>query len=298
MKRLFKYLLQNFKTHLMSILIADSGSTKTEWIFINDKDRKSFLSDGLNPYFRTHGQLSESIKNGVKSILKNTHVNEIFFYGSGTGNKSRKVILKNAIEENFPDSKVNIQTDMLGAAIACFGKEEGVACILGTGSNTCVFDGDEIVKSIPSLGFVLGDEGSGGYFGKRILNGYYYKTMPEDLRKVLDEQYDMTLEPVLHKVYEEPQANRFVASFSKLLGDHKDHPYIRNMVKKGFEAFADKQLAYYEESKEMNIAFVGSIASVYEDILREVLESKEMNLSVVIRKPLAKLEEFHTSALH
>ncbi len=279
----------------MSILIADSGSTKTEWVYINGKEKSYFKSDGLNPYFRNHGQLSESIKDGVKKELLDSPVEEIYFYGSGTGNKSRKVILKNAIEENFPKAKVNIETDLLGAAIACFGNEPGVACILGTGSNTCVYDGNQIVKNIPSLGFVLGDEGSGGYFGKRILNGYYYKTMPEDLRNSLQNQYYMNLEPVLHKVYEEPQANRFVASFSKLLGEYKSHPYIREMVKKGFEAFADKQLSFFEESKEMEIGFVGSIASVYEDILREVLESKGMKLSVIIRKPLARLEEFHLS---
>ena len=279
----------------MSILIADSGSTKTEWVLVNQEGQEFFKSDGLNPYFRTHGQLSEAIKNGVKNSLKNTQVDEIFFYGSGSGNESRKAILQNAIRENFPESEIHIESDMLGAAIACFGKKEGVACIMGTGSNSCVYDGEKIVKSIPSLGFVFGDEGSGGYFGKRILNAYYYKTMPEDLRNALEETSDMSLESVLHKIYEEPQANRFVASFSKILGDYRDHPFIKNMVRKGFEAFADKQLGYFEESKEKEIGFVGSIASVYQEILEEVLSERGMNLSIVVRKPLDRLVDFHTS---
>lgn len=279
----------------MSILIADSGSTKTEWVLVKQEGKEFFKSDGLNPYFRTHGQLSEAIKNGVKNSLKNTRVDEIFFYGSGSGNESRKAILQNAIRENFPESDIHIESDMLGAAIACFGKKEGVACILGTGSNSCVYDGEKIVKSIPSLGFVFGDEGSGGYFGKRILNAYYYKTMPEDLRKALEETSDMSLESVLHKIYEEPQANRFVASFSKILGDYRDHPFIKNMVRKGFEAFADKQLGYFEESKEKKIGFVGSIASVYQEILEEVLSKRGMDLSIVVRKPLDRLVDFHTS---
>lgn len=279
----------------MSILIADSGSTKTEWVLVNQEGKEFFKSDGLNPYFRTHGQLSEAIKNGVKNSLKNTQVDEIFFYGSGSGNESRKAILQNAIRENFPESEIHIESDMLGAAIACFGKKEGVACILGTGSNSCVYDGKEIVKSIPSLGFVFGDEGSGGYFGKRILNAYYYKTMPVDLRNALEETSDMSLESVLHKIYEEPQANRFVASFSKILGDYREHPFIKNMVRKGFEAFADKQLAYFEESKEKKIGFVGSIASVYQEILEEVLTERGMDLSIVVRKPLDRLVDFHTS---
>lgn len=279
----------------MSILIADSGSTKTEWVLIQNGSKEFFKSDGLNPYFRTHGQLSEAIKNGVKNSLKNTQVDEIFFYGSGSGNESRKAILQNAIRENFPESEIHIESDMLGAAIACFGKKEGVACIMGTGSNSCVYDGEKIVKSIPSLGFVFGDEGSGGYFGKRILNAYYYKTMPEDLRNALEETSDMSLESVLHKIYEEPQANRFVASFSKILGDYRDHPFIKNMVRKGFEAFADKQLGYFEESKEKEIGFVGSIASVYQEILEDVLAERGMDLAIVVRKPLDRLVDFHTS---
>ncbi len=280
----------------MNILIADSGSTKTEWVLIsNDGAKNYFFSDGLNPYFRTHGQLSEAIKNGVKKEISDVKIDKIFFYGSGSGNKSRKAILKNAIEENFPSAQICIETDLLGAAIACFGKNKGIACILGTGSNSCVYDGKNIVKNIPSLGFVLGDEGSGGYFGKRILNSYYYELMPEDLRIAIEQTSDMNLESILHKVYEEPQANRFVASFSKILGDFRDHPFIKEMVKKGFEAFADKQLSYFDESKSLEIGFVGSIASVYEDILREVLKEKEMQVAVIVRKPLEKLIEFHTS---
>ena len=279
----------------MSILIADSGSTKTEWVLVNKESKEFFKSDGLNPYFRTHGQLSEAIKNGVKVGLKHSRIDQIYFYGSGSGNASRKAILQNAIRENFPESEINIESDMLGAAIACFGNKEGVACILGTGSNSCIYDGKEIVKSIPSLGFVFGDEGSGGYFGKRILNAYYYKTMPEDLRDALEETSDMSLEHVLHKIYEEPQANRFVASFSKLLGDYRDHPFIQELVRKGFEAFADKQLGYFEESKQKEIGFVGSIASVYKEILEDVLSKKGMKLGVVVRKPLERLVDFHTN---
>ena len=279
----------------MNILIADSGSTKTEWVLIQNKSKDYFNSDGLNPYFRSHGQLSEAIKNGVKKSISGIKVDEIYFYGSGSGNASRKAILKNAIRENFSDSNIHIESDLLGAAIACFGNKPGIACILGTGSNTCLYDGDKIVKNIPSLGFVFGDEGSGGYFGKRILNGYYYKTMPEDLRKRLEETSDMNLESILHKIYEEPQANRFVASFSKMLSDQKDHPYIQNMVKKGFEAFADKQLGYFAESKEYEIGFVGSIASVYKDILEEVLNQRGMKLALVVRKPLENLVKFHSN---
>jgi len=279
----------------MNILIVESGSTKTEWALIRNGREKFFKSDGLNPYFRTKAQLSKSIDHAVKKEISDVRIDELYFYGSGVGNKSRKEILKEVLQDNFKNTKIVIETDLLGAAIACFGDAKGIACILGTGSNSCVYNGKNIVNNIPSLGFILGDEGGGGYFGKKILNDYYYKIMPEDLRAAIEESSDMNLESILQKVYEEPQANRFVASFSKILGEFKDHSYIKELVREGFEAFADKQLAYFEESKSFDIGFVGSIAFVYEKILREVLEERGMNATVIVRRPLERLINFHTN---
>lgn len=279
----------------MNILIVESGSTKTEWALIRNGQENFFKSDGLNPYFRTKAQLSKSIELAVKKEISDVRIDELYFYGSGVGNKSRKEILKEVLQDNFKNTKIVIETDLLGAAIACFGDDKGIACILGTGSNSCVYDGKNIVNNIPSLGFILGDEGGGGYFGKKILNDYYYKIMPEDLRAAIEESSDMNLESILQKVYEEPQANRFVASFSKILGEFKDHSYIKELVREGFEAFADKQLGYFEESKSFDIGFVGSIAFVYENILREVLEERGMNATVIVRRPLERLIDFHAN---
>lgn len=282
----------------MNILIADSGSSKTEWVFIDSTNKQSsFSSEGLNPYFRSKKEISKSIKNMIKNLIGENRVDQIFFYGSGSGNSINESILKVVFIDNFPSAQISIESDLLAAAIACFGNKKGIACVLGTGSNACVYDGKKIAKKIPSLGFVLGDEGSGGYLGKKLLNSYYYKTMPIELREEIESKTDMNLETVLHKIYRESQANRFVASFTEILNDFKNHTFIKETVREGFEDFVDKQLCYFEESESLEIGFVGSIASVYENTLREVLRERGMKVSVIVRNPLEKLTEYHINQL-
>ena len=282
----------------MNILIADSGSSKTDWVWIDsNSNSRYFSSKGLNPHFLSREEISESVANLVKTNIRDIKVDQVFFYGAGSGNLSNNEILRDVFTQIFPSAKVHIETDLLAAAKACFGKSEGITCILGTGSNTCVYDGEKIIKKIPSLGFVLGDEGSGGYFGKKLLNSYYYKNMPLELREELENETDMNLDSVLNRVYKQPQANRFVASFTEIVSAFKDHAFIKEMVREGFEDFADKQLSYFEEASSLKIGFVGSIASVFEDLLKEVLKERGMEVSVIVRNPLEKLAEYHISEL-
>ncbi|MEP1150618.1 MAG: N-acetylglucosamine kinase [Balneola sp.] len=282
----------------MNILIADSGSSKTDWVWLDSNNNSRFFSSkGLNPHFLSKAEISESIADLVKTNIRDVKIDQVFFYGAGSVNLSNKKILRDVFTQTFPSAKVYIETDLLAAAKACFGKTEGIACILGTGSNTCVYDGEKIIKKIPSLGFVLGDEGSGGYFGKKLLNSYYYKNMPSELREELESKTDMDLDYVLNRVYKHPQANKFVASFTEIVSAFKDHAFIKEMVREGFEDFADKQLSYFEESRSLKIGFVGSIASVFEDVLREVLKERGMEVSIIVRNPLEKLAEYHISQL-
>lgn len=278
----------------MSILIADSGSTKTEWILVNKEGGKEYFhTDGLNPYFMSLEQLIQTIDEGIASVLKESVVDEIYFYGAGCGTERSKEVVRKAIAACFSNATINVETDLLAAAKACFWDKPGVACILGTGSNSCLYDGKKIIDQIPSLGFTLGDEGSGGYFGKRILRSYFYKLMPEDLRKALEEQYDMRLDSILQKVYKEPNGNRFVASFSHLLGDFAEHDFIKNIVRSGFEDFADKQLAYFEDISDKDIGFVGSIAAIHRETLEKVLAERGLKLSIIVRKPIERLVTNH-----
>lgn len=278
----------------MNLLIADSGSTKTDWVHINSEKKKTFYSsEGLNPYFSTKEYISKTITESIATELKNQEVEKIIFYGSGTGAKSKAAVLENCLKENFPNAEIKVDTDLKAAAVACFGNKKGLACILGTGSGACLYDGEEITKKAPSLGFVLGDEGSAGYIGKQILSSYYHKTLPDELQRVIDQSSNMNLDLVLQKVYEEPQANRYVASFIKVLSDHRDHAYLKEIVKTGFEIFADKQLRYFKESASLEIGIVGSIAFIYKDVLEEVLDERGMNLGTVVHKPLENLVQFH-----
>jgi N-acetylglucosamine kinase-like BadF-type ATPase len=278
----------------MNILIADSGSTKTEWILVNDHgDKEYYHTDGLNPYFMSIEQLISAIDNGLRKTIENASIDAIYFYGSGCGSEASKEIVRKAISACFSGSQIYIETDLLAAAKACFWDQPGVACILGTGSNSCLYDGQTIVQKIPSLGFTLGDEGSGGYFGKRILRSYFYEFMPHDLRQIMEERYDMRLEKILEKVYKQPKGNRFVASFSQILGDFPDHPFIKEIVQSGFIDFADKQLGYFGDITDKEIGFVGSIAAIHKQILEQVLADRGLKLGIIVRKPIERLVEYH-----
>lgn len=278
----------------MNILIADSGSTKTEWILICDSKQKIYYqTEGLNPYFRTEEQLIKAIREGLKNQMGDTPVDVIHFYGSGCGRPSTKKIMNKAISASFSDSEIHVESDMLAAAKACFGNSSGIACILGTGSNSCIYNGKTIKDRIPSLGFILGDEGGGGYFGKQILQSYFYNSMPADLRKALEDRYNMKLEYILQKVYKESQSNRFVASFAQLLGEYPLHPFIKKIVREGFEDFADKQLSFFGKIKGKEVGFVGSIAAVHAETLREVLKERGLKLGIIVRNPIERLTDYH-----
>ncbi len=278
----------------MNILIADSGATKTEWVLVHDNGEMEYYhTDGLNPYFMSTEQLISVIDTGLRKAIEHASIDAIYFYGAGCGSEANKEIVRNAISACFTGSLVYVDTDILAAAKACFGNKPGVACILGTGSNSCLYDGDIITKKIVSLGFTLGDEGSGGYFGKQILRSYFYKYMPQDLRHSMEEHHDMRLEIILEKVYKQPTGNRFVASFSQILGEFPDHPFIQEIVRNGFIDFADNQLTYFGDITNQPIGFVGSVAAIHKEILGQVLSERGLNLEIIIRKPIERLVQYH-----
>lgn len=279
----------------MKILIAESGSTNTDWVLIEDGHRKNYVTDGLNPYFSSEIQITEVIRDQLllEMGVEANGVKAVHYYGAGCGSQVNRNVIERALANHFKGASIEVRSDLLAAAHACFGNEEGVACILGTGSNSGLYDGNEIVKKIPSLGYALGDEGSGAYFGKQILNHYFYGTLPPELSKVLEGMEDMNLDHILDKVYKQPNGNRFVASFSELLGDFSTYPFIQNMIHKGFEAFVDRQLAYFGDLSGKEIGFVGSLAAYYQRILEEVLEERGLKLKVVLRNPTDKLVDYH-----
>jgi N-acetylglucosamine kinase-like BadF-type ATPase len=279
----------------MSILIADSGSTKTEWILSKKEgDKTTIFTEGLNPYFKNHEAIQTVVWEELLPKVPSESIDEIYFYGAGCSTKSNQDILKKALNVHYKQARIYVDTDLLGAAIACLGNQSGIACILGTGSNACMYDGSKIIKQIPSLGFSLGDEGSGGFFGKRILRDYFYKKMPQDIRRILDEKYDMDLNNVLERVYHQTAPNRFVASFARILAECAEHEYIKQVVKVGFSEFVNHQLYYFGDISEQKLGFVGSIAAIHKDILAEVLTLHGLQKPFsIVQKPIENIVRYH-----
>lgn len=276
----------------MSILIADSGATKTEWCLVNG-EQQTIFTEGLNPYYHT----TESIKEVVQEHLLpelDEEIEEIFFYGAGCDSESKYEVLKKALEVCFPDSEIHIEHDLLGAARACFWNEPGIACILGTGSNSCLYDGEKILEHIPSLAFILGDEGSAGYFGKQLINKYFRREIPSDLKEDLEKNYNMSLDHITKGLYDGDQKSRFIASYGAFLGEHSDHAFIQKMLREGFESFVSRIVLNYTNATDYEVRFIGSVAYAYQNMIKEILQKHNLKPGLFVKNPMERLVTFHT----
>lgn len=278
----------------MSILIADSGATKTEWSLKNEEGTTVISTEGLNPYYHTTGSIQSVVMNSLKPKVSSEEVNHIYFYGAGCDSEEKKQIVKDALSTRFKKADIYVYHDLLGAARACFFDEAGIACILGTGSNSCLYDGEKIVKHIPSLAFILGDEGSAGYFGKKLINSYFRYEIPDELIDDLEEKYDMSLDYITKGLYDNPQKSRFIASYGAFLGEHSDHPFIRNMLHEGFENFITRIVMKYPDAQNYEVRFIGSVASAHREMIKEILKENGMRAGLFVRKPMDRLVEYHT----
>ena len=278
----------------MSILIADSGATKTEWCLKGKDGITKIVTEGLNPYYHTTGSIQSVVMNSLKPKVSSDEVEHIYFYGAGCDSEEKKNIVHDALKNRFKKATIHVYHDLLGAARACFFNEAGIACILGTGSNSCLYDGEKIVKHIPSLAFILGDEGSAGYFGKKLINSYFRYEIPDDLIDDLEEKYDMSLDYITKGLYDNPQKSRFIASYGAFLGEHPDHPFIKNMLHEGFENFITRIVMKYPDAEKYEVRFIGSVASAHQDMIKEILRENGMTPGLFVRAPMDRLVEFHS----
>lgn len=279
----------------MSILIADSGATKTEWCLVRENQTETYFTEGLNPYYHTTESIEKVISENLLPELDEP-VEKLFFYGAGCDGETKYQILKEALESCFPDSDQNIYHDLLGAARACFLNKPGIACILGTGSNSCLYDGEKIIEHIPSLAFILGDEGSAGYFGKKLINKYFRFEIPDDLKKDLEKNYNMSLEHINKGLYDGEQKSRFIASYGAFLGEHSDHPFIREMLYEGFDNFISRIVLNYTNATDYEVRFIGSVAFAYQELLNEILEKYDLKAGLFVKNPMERLVTFHTDS--
>lgn len=277
------------------IIIADGGSTKCDWILLDEKGEvvMKTRTKGLNPaVFKPHVlqerlEASDDLKANVGKITR------VDFFGAGCGTPTPKQNLKEILQEFFIAAEINVEEDMMAAAFAAT-TEPGIVCILGTGSNSCFFDGKSVRMEVESLGYVLMDEASGNYFGKRLIRDYYYKTMGEDMSREFEKRYDLNADTIKKNVYKEENPNTYLASFAEFIFTAEErNGYFYKLIYEGMEKFIERRVMSFKEAQSVPIHFIGSIAFFSEDIIRDVAKRYHLNIGNIIRRPIDGLIEHY-----
>ncbi|MBC7874151.1 MAG: N-acetylglucosamine kinase [Ferruginibacter sp.] len=275
-------------------LVAESGATRAEWCLINGSKKKTIITQGISPYFFTVEKIQELLQKELLAKLPLAlHAESIHYYGTGMRNPENVKMLKRSFQKVFKTATIEINDDMLAAARALNGTGKGLACNLGTGSFCCYYNGRKIVRQTPGIGYILGDEGSGTYLGKKVLQYFLYNTYDEELRYRFDDKYKTTPVEVLENVYRKPLANRYLAGFTHFLAENRGHYMIENIIEDGLNDFFFTHLCKYKEIWTMPVNFVGSVAFGFKDVLQQLCHSYEFELGKVIKSPMAGLTAYH-----
>lgn len=276
------------------ILIADSGSTKADWKTLHSSGKITDQSTrGFNPFLQNSETIESGLLEDFDKSLDKSKIKSLYYYGTGCSDNHRNSIVEIALQRIFPNAKIIVNHDLLASARAVCGAEAGIACILGTGSNSCLYDGIEIIDNVKNMGFLVGDEGSGSHIGKELLRGYFYREMPKAILEDFEKSYPEGHRGILNKIYDHPKPNVYLASFSRFLSSHHGDPYIQNIVYNSFNEFVRRNVLKYEGCHSLKIHFVGSVAYYFKDILEIVLSSYDLEIGYVIKKPIERLVEFH-----
>lgn len=280
------------------VLIADSGSTKTDWNMITDASTTENVQTlGFNPMYQNTEEIYSELESALLPNLKEKNPEAVYFYGAGCSSPDRNKIVADALLKAFPDSQIHVDHDLLSAARAVCGHNPGIACILGTGSNTCLYDGNEITDNIPSLGFLLGDEGSGAYLGKLLIKAYLYRELPDELANSLKNTFNLTKESVLNAVYREPMPNRYMATFARFVYEKRKNPAIKELIYTAFEEFFERHVIKYDGHMELPVNFVGSVAYYFADNLKFVAKKYGLRIGTIIQSPSEGLIKYHQELL-
>lgn len=279
------------------ILIADSGSTKIDWCLLNGKKKVAqIFTTGMNALLMTEEEMAECIMNELMPSLRGYEVTEIYYYGAGIISDKIKNQVINALKRNMPHvNKIEVSTDLLGAARALCQREPGIACILGTGSNSCYYDGEKVVDNVSPLGYILGDEGSGAVLGKLLVGDVLKKQLPEHLCEKFLKEYNLDRTTIIERVYRKPAANRFLAQFAPFLEHNINEPSIKAIVMRSFTDFFVRNVASYPHYKELPCNFVGSIALLQKDVLIEAASKLGITVGNIIQAPMEGLIKYHSN---
>lgn len=276
----------------MKKLIIDAGSTKTEWIVIEgDRVVDRFTLGGYNPNYNEPGVLLDLLYRDLKNFPA---VDAVYYYGSGCGAEANREATAQFLRVRFEEaSVVEVTHDLMAVCHAVLGHEKGIACILGTGANSCLYDGKDVVAQAVSLGYLVGDEGSGCYIGRKVVRAYFYDLMPLELKLSFEQYYNLKIKDFIHRVYHETGASKYLAQFAKFAGDHQQHPFIRQLVKGCLEEFIEVFVLRYPDVHQLPISFVGSIAYYFQELLQECLEAKCLTLGKICQTPAEGLIRFY-----
>ena len=275
------------------VIIADCGSTKCDWLLINSgRDQTLENTVGFSPFFHTTAEIKTIIETQLLPKIEPDAVTAVYFYGTGIHDAHRTEIVSLALRALFPKAVVEVEHDLLAAARATCGRSAGIACILGTGSNSCYFDGQKILDNVPSVGWLLGDEGSGTYLGKALLRAMFYRELPADLHQAFLAAHPEGMDAIKDKVYEKG-ANAYLATFTRFLGEYAQHPFVKNLVAQCLSDFLDRQVLKYQGAQQVPVHFVGSIAYHFQDILVKCMEDRKLRPGIIVRKPIYSLADYH-----
>ncbi len=276
------------------LLIAESGSSKTDWAFLAEGEAPvHFRTQGVNPYFHNSGRILEILKEGLAQQHIPLSPSAVHFYGAGCSSPERKERVHHALRMIFPGGRILVEHDLLAAARALCQAEPGIATILGTGSNTCLYNGETIIRSRGGTGFILGDEGSGADMGKRLVKAVLNRDFPEGLTEEFYQEHDLTEERIVERVYREPGANVFLASFAPFIKPRLEAPELKNLVRESFTAFFKAHIVKYEDHRSLPLNSVGSVGYQFRDQLAEVASEFAVTLGKITDEPITGLVEYH-----
>lgn len=281
------------------MVIADSGSTKTDWVVLDSYGAEVHVlgTQGFNPYFQSTEVIYDAVSTAFLELGSlNERVAEVHFYGAGCSSKEKNIVVSNALQQAFPAAKVNVNHDLIAAAHATLGMTNGIACIIGTGSNSCLWQDGKVVANVPSHGYLFGDEGSGAYMGIQLLKLYLEDRLPDDLARDFEERYRISKDEILRRTYRDKNPNVFLAGFAAFYQGKTDIPVLRSIIQQGFQDFFRIRIQSYKGYESQPLGFVGSIAYHYRDILAEVAGTHGMEIRKMTRKPIDELVKYAVGA--
>ena len=276
------------------LIVADGGSTKTDWRIIREDGQIiSATSTGFNPNYNDAAGIIKLLEKGLYLEIPADASGTIYYYGAGCWDEGRAAFVQSAFNQVFPKFVTHVSHDILAAALATCGNQPGIACILGTGSNSVLFDGHKVVDNVTNLGFLLGDEGSGSQIGRKFVKSYFYREMPVEVHPVIEAKCPNGRKEILDQIYEGPAPAAYLASFAHHFSKHVNHPFVKNIIKSCFEEFVVRHVCKYENHENLPIHFVGSVAFYFQEILEEVLREHGLHQGQILMKPIGNLLKYH-----